>query len=94
MVLTGAGRAKLASPARLTVKEGECRARIVFSTSKIDYLLLDGEKILPETTEGGAAFDIPVATFDRKISVIADSTAIQPATEVSYSIVFSSEGLR
>ena len=94
VVLTGAGRAKLASPARLTVKDGECRAWIVFSTSKIDYLLLDGEKILPAATEGGAAFDIPVEVFDRKISVIADSTAIQPSTEVPYSLVFSSDGLR
>ena len=94
VALTGAGRAKLASPARLTVKGGDCRARIVFSTSKIDYLLLDGEKILPETTEGGAAFDVPVAAFDRKISILADSTAIRPATEVPYSLVFSSDGLR
>ena len=94
VALTGAGRAKLASPARLTVKGGECRARVVFSTSKIDYLVLDGEKIFPETTEGGAAFDVPVAAFDRQISILADSTAIRPSTEVPYSLVFSSEGLR
>ena len=72
------------------VKNGECTAHIVFSTAKIDYIIVNDEKYTPVSAEGGAAFDIPVAVFDRKIAVTVDSTAIKPATEVAYSVTFFS----
>ena len=34
------------------------------------------------------------AAFDRPISIIVDSTAIKPATEVSYSVTFESAGIQ
>ena len=92
--LEGKGRTGVLSPAVVTVDGGACRARIVFSTAKIDYIIIDGEKLAPVTVEGGAAFDIPFDAFDRKIAVTVDSTAIRPATEVSYSLTFFSETLR
>lgn len=84
------GRATLESPARLTVSGGACTARIVFGTSRIDYVLVDGEKVLPAQAEGNAAFSIPVAAFDRRLPIIVDSTAITPAAEVAYTICFDS----
>ncbi len=86
--LTGEGRATLASPALLTVEDGACTAEIVFSTSKIDYVIVGGEKYEPIRTNGGAAFTVPVAAFGRKLSLVAHSTAIKPAVEVQYSMTF------
>lgn len=83
------GRAKLES-ASLTVKDGACTADIVFGTKKIDYVIVDGEKYLPTSGEGNAAFTIPVTGFDRKLPITVDSTAILPATEVQYTICFDS----
>ncbi|MBO4298201.1 MAG: hypothetical protein J5998_05325 [Clostridia bacterium] len=86
--LTGAGRATLHSPVLLTVKDGACMAEIVFSTSKIDYVIMDGEKYEPLRTEGGAAFEVPVAAFGLSLPIVADSTAIKPAVEVQYAVTF------
>ena len=88
VLLEGAGRATLETPAALTVVDGVCTAEIVFSTSKIDYVIVDGEKHEPLNTEGGAAFRVPVAAFGRRLSIIVDSTAIQPAVEVQYTMTF------
>ena len=89
-VLEGKGRTTVESPAVITVRDGECTARIVFSTAKIDYIIVNDEKYTPVSLEGGAAFDIPVTVFDQKVAVTVDSTAIKPATEVAYSVTFFS----
>ena len=87
------GRATLESPAALHMEGGVLWADLVFSTKKIDYVIVDGEKYLPTNTEGNAAFTVPVASFDNKLSIIVDSTAIKPATEVPYTMTFASESL-
>ena len=65
----------------------------MFSTKKIDYVIVDGVKYEPIRTEGGAAFEVPVAAFGLKLSIIADSTAIKPAVEVQYSMTFDAATL-
>lgn len=87
------GRAKLLSPARLTVENGACTATLVFATKKIDYVRVDGEQLLPEETDEGVAFTVPVAGFDRGLPLVVDSTAIQPATEVDYTVTFDSASI-
>ena len=87
------GRAKLQSPARMVVEDGACRATLVFGTTKIDYVIVGGETYLPEDDPDGAAFTVPVAAFDRGLSVVVDSTAIQPAVEVNYTVTFDSASL-
>ena len=94
VVLEGKGKTTLESPATLTVENGVCTADIVFSTAKIDYVLVGGEKYLPTNEEGNAAFTVPVAAFDRKLEIVVDSTAIKPATEVSYTMTFDPESIR
>ena len=79
--------------ATLIVDGDACAARVVFDTAKIDYVVVDGEKVLPEPGEGNAAFLIPVAGLDRGLSIRLDSTAVKPAVEVPYTITFLSEGL-
>ena len=38
--------------------------------------LVDGEMYLQINTEGNSTFEIPVAAFDRKLAVIADTVAM------------------
>ena len=93
VVLEGKGRTQLESPVRLTVADGVCTAEIVFSTARIDYVIVDGEKYLPVNDGGNAAFVVPVAAFDRKLAIIVDSTAIKPATEITYTMTFDASSL-
>ena len=94
VTLSGAGKATLASPATLHVKEGACTADILFSTKKIDYVIVDGQKLEPTATDDGAAFTVPVAAFDVGLSIVVDSTAISPAVEVPYTMTFDAASIR
>ena len=94
VTLTGEGKATLASPAELTVPDGACTAHIVFSTKKIDYVIVDDVRYEPVSTDEGAAFDVPVAAFDIKLGIIVDSTAIMPSVEVKYSMTFDSSSIQ
>lgn len=88
VTLSGEGAA-LVSPATLHVAEGACTADIVFSSAKIDYVIVDGKKYEPVSTDGGAAFTVPVAAFEVGLSIIVDSTAITPAVEIPCAVTFA-----
>lgn len=90
----GSGRASVESPAKLMVKEGQVTAEIVWSSSNYDYMLVGEEKYLPVNTEGNSAFDIPVAVFDWKIPVKADTTAMSEAHEIEYTLKFDSSSVK
>ena len=91
VTLTG-GSAELASPATLHVAGGACSADILFSSSKIDYVIVNGQKYEPTAIEGGAAFTVPVAAFEVGLSIIVDSTAITPAVEMPCTMTFGTPG--
>lgn len=86
----GTGKTTLLTPSELTVADGKGTARIQFSSSKYDYMIVNGEKYLPLTTEGGSLFEIPVEVLDREIDVAADTTAMSTPHEIKYAITFDS----
>ena len=86
----GSGKATVESPAPLRVEGGKAYATIVWSSSNYDYMIVDGEKILPVNTEGNATFEIPVAGFDTTLSVSADTTAMSTPHEIEYTLFFDS----
>ena len=89
----GSGKAHIESPAALTVKDGAATATVVWSSSKYDYMLVDGAKYDVLTTEPGSTFEIPVAAFDTDLTVIGDTTAMSTPHEIEYTLNFSSESL-
>ena len=94
----GSGRASVQSPAGLTLKnsrsaEAEVTAELVWSSANYDYMLVEGEKYLPEIADGHSVFRIPVTCFDRNMAVIADTTAMSQAHEIEYSLRFDSSSL-
>lgn len=84
----GSGRATVSSPAVLLVKEGKAYARIEWSSSNYDYMKVNGEKYEPVNTEGNSVFEIPVTTFDEKMDVIANTTAMSTPHEIEYTLTF------
>lgn len=90
----GSGRASIESPATLTVKDGKVTASIVWSSPNYDYMLVNDEKYLPVNTEGNSAFEIPVASFDTALDVIADTVAMSKPHEIEYTLTFDSSTIK
>lgn len=85
----GSGRASISSPTLFIVKEGKAYARLIWSSTYYDYMIVGGQKYNNETTDGGnSTFTIPVSKMDRIIPVIADTTAMGDPVEIEYSLTF------
>ncbi len=86
----GSGKAYIQSPCTLSVADGKATATVVWSSSKYDYMLVDGERYDVLTTEPGSTFEIPVAAFDTDLTVIGDTTAMSTPHEIEYTLNFAS----
>ena len=90
----GSGRASVTSPARLTVTGGEATAVIEWSSSNYDYMKVDDVKYEPVNLEGNSVFEIPVAGFDFRLPVLADTTAMSTPHEIEYTLRFDAGSLQ
>ncbi|MCR5649740.1 MAG: hypothetical protein K6F86_00990 [Lachnospiraceae bacterium] len=90
----GSGKASVTSPAKLTVKDKKAVASIEWSSPNYDYMIVNGEKYLPVNKSGNSVFEIPVAAFDEKINVTADTTAMSKPHEIEYSLKFDSGSVK
>ena len=86
----GSGKAKITNPAKLIIQEDKATAVIEWGSPNYDYMVVDGEKYLPVNTEGNSTFEIPVAAFDCKLNVSADTTAMSTPHEIDYVLYFDS----
>ena len=60
----GSGKASVSSPTLMLVKEGKMYARLQWSSSNYDYMIVDGEKYLNESEEGrNSVFTVPVTAW-------------------------------
>ena len=89
----GTGKASVASPTILKVKDGACTSVIEWSSSNYDYMRVGDEKYLPLVAEGNSTFEIPVLYFDRPMTVVADTTAMSEPHEITYTLTFDSASL-
>ena len=90
----GSGKASVTSPTILTVEDGKAYARIQWSSSNYDYMIVDGEKYLPTNEEGmNSVFEIPVLSMDEALPVIADTTAMGAPHEIDYNLTFYSDAI-
>lgn len=87
----GSGKASVKSPASMRVKDGMPLAQIEWSSPNYDYMILNGEKILPLANEQNSVFELPVLVFDKPMSVFADTTAMSTPHEILYQLEFSLE---
>lgn len=89
----GTGKSTVTSPAGLTIKDGLAYARIEWSSTHYDYMLVGGEKYLPVNEEGYSTFEIPITVFDEPMQVVADTTAMSVPHEIEYEMTFHSDGI-
>lgn len=86
----GSGKAGIYPHTQMTVKDGKATARIIWTSSNYDYMIIDDKKYYPLKFIENSAFDIPVNVFDMKISVSADTTAMSTPHEIDYTLYFDS----
>lgn len=84
----GSGRAKIASPTELTVKDGRATAKIVWSSDKYDYMEVDGIRFTPNIENGHSVFVIPVTGLGAPQSVVGDTTAMSKPHAIDYQLTF------
>ena len=89
----GTGRASVQSPAQVRVEDDSITARVVWSSSDYDLMVVDGKEYMPVTTEGGSTFEIPVSAFDTEIPVQAETTAMSTPHMIDYTLRFDSSTL-
>lgn len=90
----GSGKAKVLSPATVTVSGEEVTATIQWSSPNYDYMLVNGEKYLPINTEGDSVFEIPILIFDEPMDVIGDTVAMSKPHEIEYTLTFYSDTMK
>lgn len=90
----GTGKATIQSPAEFRKKGDEYTAVITWSSPYYDYMIVDGQRYEPVNTEGNSVFEIPVASFDSPLKVIADTTAMSEPHEIEYTIKFDSASIK
>lgn len=71
---------------KVTIKNGQALATIVFSSSSYQYVKADGKKYLPTHTGGKSIFVIPVE-LNKNNSIIGMTTKMSAAHEITYSIL-------
>lgn len=89
----GSGKAKILSPAKLTVEDGNVTATVEWSSPNYDYMIVDGETYMPVNTYGNSVFEIPVSGIDVPMEIIGDTVAMSTPHEVEYTITFHSDSI-
>lgn len=89
----GSGRASILSPAVMVVKNGKAYARIEWSSSNYDYMIVNEEKYLPVNEDGNSVFEIPILVFNEPMKVVADTTAMSVPHEIPYTLTFDMKSI-
>lgn len=88
----GSGRAKVESPAELSVEGGAITATVIWSSPNYEYMLIDGIYYYPKNTTGNSTFEIPVS-MDKDIEITAQTVAMSTPHEIDYILRFDSTTL-
>ena len=90
----GSGKATVDSPAVIRKSGDAYTAVITWSSPYYDYMIVDGQRYEPVNTEGNSVFEIPVASLDAPLKVIADTTAMSEPHEIEYTLTFDSSTIK
>ena len=90
----GTGRASVESPAVIRKNGDEIKAVITWSSPYYDYMIVDGQRYEPVNSDGNSVFEIPVASFDSPLEVVADTTAMSEPHEIEYTLKFDPASIK
>lgn len=86
----GSGRARVESPAKVTVAaDGSITLTVVWSSSNYDKMVVDGIEYLPVNESGNSTFEIPVANLEDDLPMQAETTAMSTPHMIDYVLSFS-----
>lgn len=90
----GSGRASVSSPTWMIVKDHKAYARLLWSSSYYDYMLVGGQKYLNESSDGGnSTFTIPITIMEEPMPVVADTTAMGDPVAIDYKLTFYEDSI-
>ena len=85
----GSGKASVSTPTLMIVRDGKAYARLVWSSSNYDYMVVGTETYYNTgAQDSNSVFEIPIGCWDSRMPVIADTTAMGTPHEVSYTLTF------
>lgn len=85
----GTGKAGIASPVTVTVKDGKAEATLVWSSTHYDYMLVNDKKYENEAKAGeNSTFTIPIEGLTCDMEVVGDTTAMSKPHEIEYTLHF------
>ena len=87
----GSGKAKIISPAEISVQNGEAKIHLVWNSKNYDYMIADGKKYLNETPGVASSFTIPLKNMEKELFVLAQTSAMSVPHEIEYKIRFEIE---
>ena len=88
----GSGKASIDSPVEIIEKDDKIYAKLVWSSSNYDYMLVEGEKYLNEAAQGEkSTFIIPIEGVPCDMHVVGDTTAMGTPHEIEYTLHFETE---
>lgn len=91
-LIGGSGKAGVSSPTLMIVEDSRAYARLIWSSSNYDYMLVNGEKYLNEAEEeANSTFTIPILAMDKPMEVVGDTLAMGTPHEVHYELTFFSD---
>lgn len=71
----GEGISEIRTETSIFVENKEATVVIVWDSTDYNYMVIDGEKFLPKSAEGGCVFWVPVTAWDEEIPVIVSRGA-------------------
>ena len=90
----GSGRASVSSPTWFIVKDGKAYAKLLWSSSYYDFMIVGGKKYLNESVSGGnSTFTIPITQFDTTMSVVGDTTSMGDPVAIGYKLTFYKDSI-
>ncbi|SFQ47155.1 iron complex transport system substrate-binding protein [Lachnospiraceae bacterium XBB1006] len=83
----GTGKASIASPVDVTVKDGKLTATLVWSSTHYDYMIVNDKKYVNEAKSGeNSTFTVPIEGLPCEMKVVADTTAMSVPHEIEYTL--------
>ena len=87
----GSGKAGIQSPVEVKTVDGLMTARLVWTSSNYDYMIVDGIRYDNENAGGSSTFTVPVRSLEEPLPVIGDTVAMSEPHEIEYVIHWGSE---
>ncbi len=90
----GSGKAHILSPVEVNETGGKLTAKLVWSSSNYDYMIVGGTRYENENPGGPSTFTIGIDDTEEPLVIIADTVAMSVPHEIEYTIIWGKDNGR